>query len=60
MPYADKEKQRAYMRQYAKLQRKIAKNSNQVIRQCEHCQEITIQENHEDSFFCLKCESVTT
>lgn len=60
MPYKDPEKQKAYMRQYAKLQRKIAKNSNQIIRQCEHCNEITIQEKHDDDYFCLKCESVTS
>ncbi len=59
MPYANKEKQKEYMRQYAELQRKIAKNTNQVIRKCQHCGTITIQENHEGDFKCLKCESLT-
>jgi recombinational DNA repair protein RecR len=60
MPYKNPEKQKAYMRQYAELQRKIVKNANQVIRKCQHCQTITIQEEKEDCYFCLKCESVTT
>jgi len=59
MPYADKEKQKGYMRQYSELQRKIAKNTNQVIRKCQHCGVLTIQEKHDDDFKCLKCEALT-
>ena len=59
MPYKDKNKQRGYCREYQKLRQALVKNSNQVIRRCEHCQILTIQEKHDDDFKCLKCEALT-
>lgn len=59
MPYSDPEKQKAYCRNYSALQRLLIKNSNQVVRKCEHCQILTIQEKHDDDFKCLKCEALT-
>jgi hypothetical protein len=59
MPYRDPRKQKEYCRNYQALKRKILANSNQVVRTCEHCGILTIQEVHDDIFKCLKCESVT-
>jgi hypothetical protein len=59
MPFADKEKQLSYMREYQFLKRKILSNSNQVVRKCQHCQVLTIQEKCDEDYKCLKCESLT-
>ena len=60
MPYADKEKQKAYCRNYQKLRTALlAYPNNRVIRRCQNCQELTIQEKHEGDFLCLKCEALT-
>ena len=58
MPYKDPIKQKAYMRNYTKLQRKIVKNSNQKVRWCQFCGVLTIHVTNGSFSKCMKCEGV--